>query len=75
MTLTYFLINMKKMSSYDQRLTASVRVAQYADSVLPLEYLKKNGESGAEFTLKTVRCLENLTGIVLRNTGQKPGKA
>jgi hypothetical protein len=75
MMLTYFLINMRKTSSYDQPSIASVQIAQYADSVLQLGYLKKNGESGVEFILKTARYLESLIDIAPRSIGQIHGRA
>ena len=74
MMLIYFLINMKKTSSYDQPLTASVQIVQYADSVLRLGYLRKNGESGVESILKMVRYLESLIDIVPRSIGQILGR-
>jgi len=74
MMLIYFLINMKKTNSYDQPLTASVQIAQYADSVLQLGCLRKSGESGVEFILKMAKCLESLTDIVPRSIGQTLGR-
>lgn len=75
MTSTYFLTNMKRMSSFDQLSIVYAVSAQFADSALQLVYPKKNGESGAESILKMVKCLENSTGIVPRSIGQIPGKA
>lgn len=74
-TLIYFLISMKKILPFVQPSTRSVLLVQSQDNVLPLEFLKKNGESGEESFLKVEKFLENLLNTEVKSNGPKLGRA
>lgn len=73
-TQTSFSINTKKMSVFDQLSINFARAAQWQDSALPLEFLKKAGGFGAEFIWKREKFLKNLTHTDLKKIGLQLGK-
>ena len=75
LTQIYFLINMKKTLPFVQQSINFVLAVQYLGSALPLGFLKKSGESGAEFFLRVEKFLENFLSIEAKNNGLKLGRA
>ena len=75
MTQIYFLTSTKKTFLYDQQLTSSAQAAQFQKTVLQLEFLKKSGVCGEEFSWKMERFLESFLGTGPKNNGAKLGKA
>lgn len=73
MTQIYFLINMKKTQLSDQQLISYAQGALLPDSVSLLEFLKKSGESGEEYTWSLEKYLESLIDTEISKTGQRPG--
>ena len=74
LTQIYFLINMKKTLPFVLQLISFVLVVQFLGSVLLLEFLKKNGESGEVFFLKMEKFLESFLNTEARINGPKLGR-
>lgn len=74
LTQIYFLINMKKILLFVPQLTNSVLAAQCLENASLSEFLKKNGEFGGAYFLRTVKYLENSPSIEAKINGLKLGK-
>ena len=74
-TQIYSLKSMKKTLPFAQLLISYVLAAQYLGNALPLESLKKSGESGEASFLKVEKFLENLLSTEVKSSGLKLGRA